>query len=272
MFNYFYFNNKKSIDMDIYMLKGFELPIPQEIIESEEVEGRRNGSLTDKRGFYKDIIFDIDCRMISKKNINYKKSELLKWVNNIEDNRIFFKDNINKCFKVKYASIKTLKQDDDIIDFTINFKCNPFFYDTCFKQMVIKEETQTKDLTISNCNFGDLPSYPKIKIYLPELSTDNFIKIIRYPEEKTDYWVFFNPSRMEMTVSPNCYKVEIDMEDLTAYEFFYDQYGYSYKKSISHKLKNGGYFDIKEGNFELYIQNSGENLKVELDKNQIYLY
>ena len=273
MFNYFIFNNKKSTDLDIYMLKGFETPYPTEIIESQEVEGRRNGTLTDKTGNYNDIIFDVNCRMMIKGDRNYKTKELFKWINNIEDNRIYFKNNLDKCYKVKYCNITSIKEESHSIDFTINFRCNPFFYDTYFKNLIVEGESEGNRLQVFGYNYGDLPSYPKITIYLKEQAQSNYISIIRYPEEDEDnYGVFFNPGSFNVRLSPNVYKVVLDMENLTAYEFYQDQYGTKYKNSISHKLERGGYFDIKPGEFELYIITEYKGIKIQIDKNQAYLF
>lgn len=168
--NYFILNNKNSLfDMNIGIIGNSTRPRPQEVVEKEEVEGRKQGSLIYKTGAYKDIIIKRKLRLLSFNNYEVETLRIMNWLTNIEDNRLIFKDYTEKCYKVKYVEIADFEDyRGGNVDFDATFHCEPFLYNT-----------NEPDISISNgdliLNDGFIEADPTIKLVLP--STPGNIQI-----------------------------------------------------------------------------------------------
>lgn len=161
--NYFTFNNRNSLlDLNLGIVGNSTRPRPQEIIEREQVEGRRKGSLVYKTGAYKDLIVDRKLRLLTFNDYEIETLKIMNWLSDIEDNRLILKDYPQKCYRVKYAEVGNFEDyRGGNVDFDVSFVCEPFIYNT-----------NEQELTLTNgeliFNDGFLASEPVIKLDLPQ--------------------------------------------------------------------------------------------------------
>lgn len=141
--NNLYFNNYDFIkDLDCYMLKGYSYPVVSEEIEDIVIEGNSFGTLTQKTDNYSDLKFQVNLRMVKIKDYNDKISIIEEAINNIEDNRLYFKDKLEKCLKVKrVVSDSYTKENEFSIKFQLTFICEPFWYDTDIEEIELSNES-----------------------------------------------------------------------------------------------------------------------------------
>lgn len=170
--NNFVFNRRNSFeDMGLIILKGISRQATYEEIESVEVEGRIQGSLTIKTESYKDIEVVRTVRIPTFEEYTVKSAEINKWLNEIEDNRLYFEDEPNKCYTVKY--VKTLVYNDEnrlYTDLTITFVCEPFMRVTNEFEMIVANNENIY-------NDGDVISEPILYLNLPDLEQNIQITI-----------------------------------------------------------------------------------------------
>ena len=175
MINSFWFNGRNSFSFGIGIIDKVEYHVIQEEIELIPVEGRKKGSLTRKTGNYKDIQFDLNLKIFDIKRYKDRQREVNLWLNDIKDNRLFFDDYREKCYKVKNVicdKISDEKQANAVLETTFN--CEPFLY---------KTEEYWETIT-NNCGLfyiGDLEGSPNIRLTLPS-STQNISIIINNEE------------------------------------------------------------------------------------------
>ncbi len=175
MINSFWFNGRNSFSFGIGIIDKVDYPVIQEEIELIPVEGRRKGSLTRKTGNYKDIQFDLNLKIFDIKRYKDRQREVNLWLNNIKDNRLFFDDYREKCYKVKNVicdKISDEKHANAVLETTFN--CEPFLYKT---EEYWETITNNYDLFYK----GDLEGSPNIKLTLP--SSNQNISIIINGEE-----------------------------------------------------------------------------------------
>lgn len=158
---YIVFNNKNTLeDLGLGILTSNEHNRTEEEMEYIEVEGRKKGSLTIRRNNFKDIIIKRTFRIIDKEDLNEKLIKITRWLNNVEDNRLFFSNYTEKCFTVKNATIKNIKDDKgNIFDIDIEFVCEPFLKD------LNNDFVEVKNGDIIY-NWGDEVAEPNIKFTL----------------------------------------------------------------------------------------------------------
>ena len=152
---YFYFNNNSSESFKVILSDFPELPFVQEEIKSVEVGGK-DGTLTKRTGNYKDLLISLECELLDIDNYNEAIRNINNWLNDIEDNRLFFLNNPSKCYKVKKVTTGNIKNELNIYGaFTIEFTCYPFIY-----------STEEYEIEISNNSefyySGDIETYPRI--------------------------------------------------------------------------------------------------------------
>ena len=152
---YFYFNNNSSESFKVILSDFPELPFVQEEIKSVEVGGK-DGTLTKRTGKYKDLLISLECELLDIENYNEAIRNINNWLNDIEDNRLFFLNNPSKCYKVKKVTTGNIKNELNIYGaFTIEFTCYPFIY-----------STEEYEIEISNNSefyySGDIETYPRI--------------------------------------------------------------------------------------------------------------
>ena len=152
---YFYFNNNSSESFKVILSDFPELPFVQEEIKSVEVGGK-DGTLTKRTGKYKDLAISLECELLDIENYNEAIRNINNWLNDIEDNRLFFLNNPSKCYKVKKVTTGNIKNELNIYGaFTIEFTCYPFIY-----------STEEYEIEISNNSefyySGDIETYPRI--------------------------------------------------------------------------------------------------------------
>lgn len=161
MINSFWFNGRNSLSFGIGIIEKVEYPIIQEEIELIPVEGRKKGSLIRRTGNYKDIEFDLNLKIFDIKRYKDRQREVNLWLNYIKDNRLFFEDYKEKCYKVKNVicnRISDEKHANAVLQTTFN--CEPFLYKT-------EESWQTITNNYDLFYIGDLETNPNIKLTLP---------------------------------------------------------------------------------------------------------
>ena len=152
---YFYFNNNSSESFKVILSDFPELPFVQEEIKSVEVGGK-DGTLTKRTGKYKDLLISLECELLDIDNYNEAIRNINNWLNDIEDNRLFFLNNPSKCYKVKKVTTGNIKNELNIYGaFTIEFTCYPFIY-----------STEEYEIEVSNNSefyySGDIETYPRM--------------------------------------------------------------------------------------------------------------
>lgn len=163
------FNNKNALEsFSIWIAKEYTLPFVQEDIQNKILDGR-SGSLTKKLGTYKDISIKLELKLVDCENYRATIRKINKWLTEIEDNKLVFSSYKSKYLKVKKVTIGNIEKDILMCgNFTVEFLCEPFYYQT-------GEQLQT---IISNSiivNDGDLASKPDL--LLENVSGDISISI-----------------------------------------------------------------------------------------------
>ena len=152
---YFYFNNNISDDLGIVLSEIPVLPFVSEEIKQVEVGGMF-GTLTKRTGKYKDLLITLECSLLDIDNYYEAIRKINNWCNIIEDNRLFFSDNAEKCYKVKKVIIGDIKNELTMYgSFTIEFLCYPFIFNSLESAIEIT----------NNCEYlynGDIETFPKI--------------------------------------------------------------------------------------------------------------
>jgi predicted phage tail component-like protein len=152
---YFYFNNNSSESFKVILSDFPQLPFVQEEIKLVEVGGK-DGTLTKRTGKYKDLVISLECELLDIENYNEAIRNINNWINDIEDNRLFFIDNPSRCYKVKKVTAGNIKNELNIYGtFTIEFTCYPFIYST--------EEYEIEVNNNSEFYYsGDIETHPRI--------------------------------------------------------------------------------------------------------------
>ena len=159
--NNLYFNNKSAFDdFDLVVVNAIEYPFVQEIIEKVDIEGNKNGYLTIKTGQYQNMKISVTFRLIKMDNYKNRMREINLWLNDIEDNCLFFDDYREKCYKVKVCNINPIKDlNFTSADFSVEFELFPFVFKN-------DEYYQTVENNSEIYYEGDIESEPIIKLQL----------------------------------------------------------------------------------------------------------
>lgn len=167
---YFIYNNKHSFeDCGLVMSKPFPYTFVNEEVELIEIEGR-SGTLTRKEGIYKDIVIELDLKLIDMEDYKANLYKLNKWLDCNGINRLIDGDNLQRYYKVK----SILKGDVETElrlwgAFKVTFICEPFLFDV--------DEWEYEAISGHEFEYyGDVEGEPIIKLYLP--STAQNVSII----------------------------------------------------------------------------------------------
>ena len=161
--NYIIYNGKHSYEDFGLLIDHIILPSINEVIEEIEIEGR-NGTLTERKGYYNDrnitIQFSLKRKILEDfENFSSRLEEVMNWL------RVFNKDlilylNPNRTYKVKNISLGEVETDNAIFyNFEAIFTCEPFSY-------ILNEEMV--EITTNNFNYyykGTAHGEMKLKIY-----------------------------------------------------------------------------------------------------------
>ena len=161
--NYIIYNGKHSYEDFELLIDHIILPSINEVIEEIEIEGR-NGTLTERKGYYNNRNITIQCSLKRKiledfEDFSSRLEEVMNWL------RVFNKDlilylNPNRTYKVKNISLGEIETDNAIFyNFEAVFTCEPFSY-------ILNEEMV--EITTNNFNYyykGTVPGEMKLKIY-----------------------------------------------------------------------------------------------------------
>lgn len=160
--NNFNFNRKNSFyDMKLGIVGSVTLPIIKETTEIIEVENRSTGSLTIKTGHYKDVEISLKLKLLDTTNYKDKIRQLNEYFEEIKDNRLWFYDYPQKCYRVKYVEFENIEKAHRKYGlFTINFICEPFMYLSKENSVIISNGDKI-------ANIGDLEGEPILKLTLP---------------------------------------------------------------------------------------------------------
>lgn len=138
---YIQFNNKNSYeDFGIKILDEVIVPFPVKKKIKQSMPGG-DGNYYIETGGYEDISIPFSFEVLDKEHVNNKYREIKRWLDFIEDNRLFIFDNHEYFYKVK--SIEIPSNFETVANlygvFKVNFICDPYSY------------------LISACNEIDLP-------------------------------------------------------------------------------------------------------------------
>ncbi|MGL5327872.1 MAG: hypothetical protein ACRDD7_01300 [Peptostreptococcaceae bacterium] len=148
-----FFNNRYLNSMGWYV-KDFKKGTINEVVEHSVVEGR-NGSVTERKGYYKDRIIDIELSVFDIENRYELLEELYYVFYNVEDDRLIYVDPI-KCFRVKDVIINGESFASGLsYDVSIQIIASPFAEST--------EVTRLDNPSLIN-NFSAFNLEPKIEI------------------------------------------------------------------------------------------------------------
>lgn len=124
------FNNFNSYeDLGLTIIKTYDIPIFKKKIEFVEVEGR-NGALTIDSNAYEDSQISLSFNAKYDSDFNENITKIKGLLNNIEDNKLYFSDNLDGFYFVKNVDYpsnlqRVLKKG---LAFSLNFNIAPFFY------------------------------------------------------------------------------------------------------------------------------------------------
>lgn len=152
-----YFNENRSLNLNLYLEKYPSIPITNEEYEEIQVEGR-SGSLIINKGTYPDKKITFTFTILSPQ-IDIDFERIYEWLTEIEDNRLIF-GREDRCYKVKKVNFKDIqKQFRTIGEFDVTFLCEPFTQDL---------EKTVHEITSSGFKInytGNAPGDNIIKIY-----------------------------------------------------------------------------------------------------------
>lgn len=149
--NNLYFNNKDLWnDFNCGFLKGIQYPTVEEVINILPSEGNSFGDLTERTGIYKDLVQEVKVRMFGLDNYRMRIALIEDWLSDIEDNRLFFAESLERCLRVKTARINggITKNGNNCLEFTLIFNCEPFYFDSDVRVIEWRKRTVLKSDTM----------------------------------------------------------------------------------------------------------------------------
>lgn len=152
-----YFNNERSLYLNLFLENYPSIPIANEEYEEIQVEGR-SGSLIINKGTYPDKKIHFTFTILSP-TIEIDFERVYEWLTEIEDNRLVFGRN-DRCYKVKKVIFGNIQKEFRTIgEFDVTFLCEPFTQDL---DKIVHEIT-TSGFKINYT--GNAPGDNIIKIY-----------------------------------------------------------------------------------------------------------
>ena len=127
---YLIFNNKNSYrDLNLRIVKRPIIPAPIKNINKIKILGH-DGDLYQNLGGYSDISIPVDFNFIDRDNIKKSWRKIKSWLNNIQDNKLIFSDDIEFYYKVKNITLSELTITKKVLGtFTVTFTCEAYSYD-----------------------------------------------------------------------------------------------------------------------------------------------
>lgn len=152
-----YFNENKSLNLNLYLENYPSIPIANEEYEEVAVEGR-SGNLIINKGTYPDKKIPFTFTILSPQ-IEIDFERVYEWFNEIEDNRLIF-GREDRCYKVKKVIFGDIQKEFRTIgEFDVTFLCEPFTQD-------LTETVQEITSSGFKINYtGNAPGDTLIKIY-----------------------------------------------------------------------------------------------------------
>lgn len=152
-----YFNENRSLKLNLFLEKYPSIPIATEEYEEVSVEGR-NGGLIINKGTYPDKKIPFTFTILSTQiDIDFEK--VYEWLTDIEDNRLIF-GRADRCYKVKKVVFGNIQKEFRTIgEFDVTFICDPFTQDI---------EKTAHEITNSGFKInynGNAPGDTLIKVY-----------------------------------------------------------------------------------------------------------
>lgn len=157
--SYIFYNNQKSLDLDLIIEKTPEIPSVNIEYETIEIDG---GEALTKVKRFKDIPFKFDFAYFADpEEYLMKKSRIDNWLLNSIGKYLIYSLDEFTAYKVKQVSIDSTTTTSRIMrHFSVTFTCQGLKYMT--------SGLETKTITSSGItlnNFGSYESKPLLKIY-----------------------------------------------------------------------------------------------------------
>lgn len=123
------FNGIADKDIGLSAIKRPNIINPQkDSITEKAIEGR-DETVTVKSKTLKNIEISVSYNFIDREDFIEKTRVIKKWINNIEDNRLIFSDDIDMYYKVKYCKLQVIERNRKKKgNFEVTFVCSPFIY------------------------------------------------------------------------------------------------------------------------------------------------
>lgn len=152
-----YFNNERSLYLNLYLENYPSIPITNEEYEEQPVEGR-SGNLIINKGTYPDKKIPFTFTILSPQ-IDIDFERVYEWLTEIEDNRLIFGRN-DRCYKVKKVIFGNIQKEFRTIgEFDVIFLCETFTQDL---DKTVHEITSSGYKIYYN---GNAPGDTLIKVY-----------------------------------------------------------------------------------------------------------
>ena len=128
---YLIFNNKDNRNFGIEVKQRPTIPAPEKKTDTIEIPGY-DGKYYIDYDTYEDIKIPVEFTLVEEDldNIKSRYREILSWLNNINDNKLIFSDDIDWTYIVKSVEIDDLDYDEfyEFKTFKVNFVCEAYQY------------------------------------------------------------------------------------------------------------------------------------------------
>ncbi|MDK0695978.1 phage tail family protein [Clostridium perfringens] len=153
------FNNMNSYeDLGLSIVRRPNIPSPTKNKTTKEVPGR-DGLLYEVLKGYKDITIPIEFNFIDRTNLKERFRQVKSWINDIEDNKLIFSDDIEWFYRVVDVNLngdfETILRRKGL--FKIDFTCRAYNYTIDGNSPLFMDNNST----LYNCY---LPTEPLIKV------------------------------------------------------------------------------------------------------------
>ena len=124
------FNNLNSkYDLGLSIVKRPNIPSPSKNKITKEIPGR-DGLVYEELGGYKDIVIPVEFNFIEKNNLKERFRKVKLWINDIQDNKLIFSDDIEWFYRVVDINLngdfETILRRKGL--FKIDFTCRAYQY------------------------------------------------------------------------------------------------------------------------------------------------
>ncbi|CEN31440.1 distal tail protein Dit [Paraclostridium sordellii] len=124
------FNNLNSkYDLGLSIVKRPNIPSPSKNKITKEIPGR-DGLVYEELGGYKDIVIPVEFNFIEKNNLKERFRQVKLWINDIQDNKLIFSDDIEWFYRVVDINLngdfETILRRKGL--FKIDFTCRAYQY------------------------------------------------------------------------------------------------------------------------------------------------